>query len=314
MNRHKRKAAIDLALLLTLSPAMNIYVSAASAAGISKTQEEETVTTGTQEAAKEKEADKKQEASENDEYADDEDTQEAAAEPVEWEDIQINSTADLVALSRSCWLDTWSKNKRVCLNCDLKLANSEFVSIPTFGGYFDGQGHTIEGLCVDDAVSYTGLFCYVQENAVITDLTVKGTVQPSGEQTAVGGIAGDNSGTIQNCKFDGIVEGSDYTGGIAGFNELTGSLVACTCSGYVTGTHYTGGIVGENMGNIMRCINTAEVNSSNVDKGMSLDDINLEQYTSNLFNLDAAGNDTDASEVVNSTVDTGGIPGQSIGV
>ena len=128
-------------------------------------------------------------------------------EETEWEEIYIDSVDDLKKFSRDCWLDTWSQNKKVYLREDLNLAGSDFVSIPTFGGYFDGQGHTISVLTFRNSVSYTGLFCYTQKTAVIADLNVAGIVRPSGNQMVVGGIVGDNSGIIIHCTFDGRVEG-----------------------------------------------------------------------------------------------------------
>ena len=108
-------------------------------------------------------------------------------EETEWEEIYIDSVEGLKAFSRKCRLDTWSQNKKVYLQDDLNLAGSEFISIPTFGGYFDGQGHTISGLTIRDCVSYTGLFCYTQKSAVIANLNVQGAVRPSGNQMVVGG-------------------------------------------------------------------------------------------------------------------------------
>lgn len=312
---NKRWTALGLAILLAFLPVTDVYAALPTIVVDADEQSaiEGKVTTGTQEAAKEKKEDREEAVAEDDDYEETE-TEEEEEPVIEWEEIHITSTADLVGFARSCWLDTWSRNKHVYLDCDLKLTDSEFDSIPTFGGYFDGQGHKIEGLYINDTVSYTGLFCYVQENAVITNLTVEGMIQPAGKQVVVGGIAGDNSGTIQNCKFNGIVNGRDYTGGIAGFNELTGHIADCVSEGAVSGTHFTGGITGENMGNISRCTNLAEVNITNIDKGMSLEDINLEQYASDLFNLNENEKKQDSAETVNSTVDTGGIAGLSIGV
>ncbi|MDE7259859.1 MAG: hypothetical protein K2N77_11585, partial [Lachnospiraceae bacterium] len=156
-------------------------------------------------------------------------------EETEWEEIYIDSVEGLKAFSRKCWLDTWSQNKKVYLRDDLNLAGSEFISIPTFGGYFDGQGHTISGLTIRDCVSYTGLFCYTQKSAVIANLNVQGAVRPSGNQMVVGGIVGDNSGIIINCTYEGTVEGNDYVGGITGFHELRGMLMACKNSGTLPG-------------------------------------------------------------------------------
>lgn len=235
-------------------------------------------------------------------------------EEVAWKKVYIDSVEDFMQFSRNCWLDTWSQDKKVYLRNDLDLTGSGFVSIPTFGGYFDGQDHTISGLSIRDSVSYAGLFCYTQKSAVIANLNVEGVVRPLGQQMVIGGIVGDNSGIIINCNFKGMVEGNDYVGGITGFNEINGILIHCMNSGKVTGAHYTGGIVGENVGNIVGCTNEADVNTSNDDKGKSIEDINLEQYTSGLLDT-GEGNEAEKQEAINNnTIDSGGIAGLSTGI
>lgn len=236
-------------------------------------------------------------------------------EETTWEEIYIDSVDSLKAFSRKCRLDTWSQNKKVYLTKDLNLAGSEFLSIPTFGGYFDGQGHTISGLTIRDSVSYTGLFSYTQRAAVITGLHVQGTVRPAGSRMVVGGIVGDNSGIVSNCTFEGMVEGSDYVGGIAGFNEQSGIIMECTSRGKITGAHYTGGIAGENIGNIVGCANEAEVNTSNEDKSKSIEDISLAQYTSGFLDTGSSSEEAEKeAAVISNTIDSGGIAGLSTGI
>ena len=232
----------------------------------------------------------------------------------EWEEVYIDSVEDLKRFAKNCWLDTWSVNKKVYLTNDLDLSGSDFVSIPTFGGYFNGQGHTVSGFSVRDSLSYTGLFCYTQESAVVANLKVKGNVRPSGKSMVVGGIVGDNSGIIFNCAFEGNVEGNDYVGGITGFNEQSGILIDCTGSGKITGAHYTGGIAGENTGNIVGCANKADVNVSNEDKAMSLEDINLEQYAAGLLGTETGDEKANKASAINNTIDSGGIAGLSTGM
>ena len=237
-------------------------------------------------------------------------------EETQWQEIYIDSVEDLQNFSKDCWLDTWSFNKKVYLTADLDLTGSDFVSVPTFGGYFDGQGHTISGLSIRDAVSYTGLFCETQRSAVIVDLNVKGSVKPSGNQIIVGGIVGDNRGIILNCRFDGVVEGKDYVGGIAGLNEISGVLLNCVCSGKVTGAHYTGGIVGDNMGNVAGCTNDSDVNISGKEQEKAIEDINeLSQYTADLLESGESGGQDEKEASLNSnTIDSGGIAGLSTGI
>ena len=237
-------------------------------------------------------------------------------EETAWEQVYIGNAEELKAFSRDCWLDTWSQNKKVYLTADIDLSGEGFVSIPTFGGYFDGQGHTISGFLVRKPVSYVGLFNYTQKTAVIANLKVEGTVRPTGTQMVVGGIVGDNSGILLNCVFDGDVEAGDYVGGLTGYNEISGVLMDSEALGVVTGAHYTGGIAGDNVGNIVGCVNRADVNVSSEDKAKSLEDIDLGQYTAGLFGSQEGGAD-EKSEKLSTTenmVDTGGIAGLSTGI
>lgn len=237
-------------------------------------------------------------------------------EEIDWKEVYISNADELKAFSKDCRLDTWSQDKKVYLTADINLAGENFVSIPTFGGYFDGQGHTVSGFTVYKPLSYVGLFNDTQETAVIANLKVEGTVRPTGKQMVAGGIVGDNSGVLINCVFEGTVEANDYVGGITGYNEISGVLLDCEAKGTVTGAHYTGGIAGENVGNIAGCLNRADVNISSEDKAKSLDDINLEQYTTGLLGsleggMDEKGEKLSATE---NTVDTGGIAGLSTGI
>lgn len=238
------------------------------------------------------------------------------SDEIEWEEVYISNAEELKDFSRDCWLDTWSQNKKVYLTEDIDLSGEGFVSIPTFGGYFDGQGHTVSGFFVHKPVSYVGLFNYTQETAVIANLKVEGTVKPSGKQMVVGGIVGDNSGILLNCVFDGVVEANDYVGGITGYNEISGVLMDNEAKGTITGAHYTGGIAGDNVGNIVGCLNRSDVNISSEDKAKSLEDINLEKYTTGILNsLDKNEDEKgDKLSTTDNTVDTGGIAGLSTGI
>ncbi len=271
-------------------------------------------------AAEEKPQAEEEESEEEEKVASVEDANEVIDsyqdEEIQWETVYIENAQDLKEFARDCWLDSWSQNKKVFLTEDISLSGESFVSIPTFGGYFDGQGHTISGFTVRDPISYVGLFNYTQKSAVIANLRLEGIVRPTGQQMVVGGIVGDNSGVILNCVFDGTVEGSDYVGGIAGYNEISGVLMDSETVGEITGAHYTGGIVGDNVGNIVGCLNKADINVSNEDKSKSLEDINLEQYTTGILNSFDRDEDEKADKLstTDNTVDTGGIAGLSTGI
>lgn len=238
-------------------------------------------------------------------------------EETEWKEVYIKDADELKDFARNCWLDTWSQNKKVYLTADIDLAGENFIPIPTFGGYFNGQGHTISGFTVRHSISYVGLFNYTQRTAVITNLRVEGTVRPSGSQMVVGGIVGDNSGILLNCVFDGVVEASDYVGGIVGYNEISGVLMNNEADGTVKGVHYTGGIAGDNVGNIVGCLNRADVNISNDDRAKSLEDFNLENYAAGILGAvvgDAGDEKRDKLSTTGNVVDTGGIAGLSTGI
>ena len=227
--------------------------------------------------------------------------------------IYVSNAQDMVILARNCRLDTWSIDKNIVLTDDIILDGSDFKYIPIFGGIFDGQGHTISGINVSDSESYTGLFCIAQESAMIKNLKVQGSLIPSGNQLATGGIVGDNYGIISNCTFEGTINGYNYSGGIAGYNEQSGNINCCTSSGYISGMHFTGGITGYNLGTVNGCTNEAKINISNVDKSLSIQNIKIEQYKDSIRNLFGDNNKQDSTNVLDSTVDIGGICGYSQG-
>ena len=217
--------------------------------------------------------------------------------------IYLSTTEDLLALAENCIRDAWSRDRVFVLNNDIDLSGTEFSSIPTFGGIFLGQGHTISGLRLTGEVSAMGFFRYLQKTAVVENLHLKGAVQPakSGNQD-IGGLVGVNSGTVRNCSFTGVVSGTERIGGIAGRNKVTGIVEGCTVSGTVYGDHYIGGIVGENMGVVRDCTNNAKVNTQVDHNSVSgvMSGLSLESFT--------------ARESISDATNIGGIAGTSSGV
>ena len=219
--------------------------------------------------------------------------------------IRISSEAELRNLAASCALDTWSRDKNVVLDSDLTLADPSFLPIPTFGGSFDGQGHTIHNVSITDSLSPAGLFGVVQAGGSVRSLHVVGTVTPSGDGRSVGGIAGENNGAIEKCSFTGTVSGQVYVGGIAGHTGASGSILACETRGAVIGDSMTGGITGYNEGLLADCTNSACVNVESTDPRLDLEDLDL-TLTPDLSKLGQANAGASAA-------DTGGIAGYSAG-
>lgn len=215
-------------------------------------------------------------------------------------EFTVSSAADLEALAARCRLDSASRELSVKLTADISLEGYQELTIPTFGGIFDGGGHTIRGVILHADGSHLGLFRYVQESGVIKNLNVTGRVLPGGSADYVGGVVGSNSGTLENVTFTGTVVGTGKVGGVAGENTVTGKLTGCRASGYVRGDSSVGGIVGENSGVLYDCVNKAPVNTTLEPETLSLDDLTLTRLTQ------------DTSLI--SGTDIGGIAGTSSGV
>ena len=223
-----------------------------------------------------------------------------------YETIVIETVEEFLRLAENCRLDTWSVGKQVILQSDLSLEEVIFQPIPSFSGIFDGNGHTISGLMLTQSMTPTGLFGRIGPAGVVKDLTVSGTVAPSGDAKFVSGIAGENYGSILGCSFTGSVTGKSEIGGIAGINALTGCIEDCEANGLVIGADMTGGIVGCNLGAICNCVNKANVNTVSTDPSINPSDINLDFLTdiSKLTTLD----------ISSAATDFGGIAGYSAGV
>ena len=214
--------------------------------------------------------------------------------------VYLRTAEDLAELSKNCTLDSWSQGKTAYLEADIDLTGADFVPIPTFGGTFEGQGHTISGLSLTGSGNVRGLFRYIQPSGVVRDLSVEGWIDPTDRKNTLGGIAGSNQGLLSNCSFHGTVRGADYIGGLVGTNESSGQIINCTFSGAVTGEHYVGGIAGQNGGSIIRCANSGSINTTEVDAELNLDNLNQEQLN--------------AAENVPVCTDIGGITGFSSGI
>lgn len=219
-----------------------------------------------------------------------------------YEVIRIASVEQLQELAAACCYDEWSRDKRVILEADLDLDGGT-VEIPVFGGIFDGQGHTISGLEIRRDGSQTGLFRYLQQGAVVQELTVtQARVLPQGSGCQAGILAGKNYGSIVNCRVSGVLEGEEEVGGIAGVNEDSGVIRSCTAEVTVLGNRRSGGIAGSNHGTINNCVNRGNINIYTNDMVYELEDFTVE-------NLE----ETSSGTRLDAHMDTGGIAGISDG-
>ena len=230
---------------------------------------------------------------------------ENAEEPIDesqYTIISVSTEEELAQLAEDCRFDAWSRDKYVRLENDIALQEHDRISIPSFGGIFDGGEHTVSGLNLTVTGSVTGLFRYVQAGGTVRNLSVSGRVTPDGTGNRAGILAGVNYGRIINCSVDGSVAGTEEIGGIAGVNEETGEIRRCNSSAAVTGDHYTGGICGSNKGILNNCRNLGDINTHTTEVRQGIEDISMED----IENLGAA-------ESVPVHTDTGGVAGYSEG-
>lgn len=230
--------------------------------------------------------------------------------------VRIATAEDFLQFSERCSLDSWSIGKYVVLEQDIDLSGCSFTGVPTFGGSFDGQGHTVTGLSFSGNGSTLGLFRYLQKRGLVKNLHVSGTVTPGGSNSYLGGIVGQNSGKILQCSFEGKVVGSSSVGAIAGLNTSEGVISDCRTGGTVYGEHYAGGIAGKNLGTILSCTNEAQVNTVAKQVSFDLEKLDLENLrsTQNVADITDVGGITGfSSGILQSCINTGAVGYERVG-
>ena len=145
-------------------------------------------------------------------------------------------------------------------------SGSNWTTIGTYTGTFDGNDKTITGLA-----GTAGLFDKIDTDGEVKNLKLEGVkITESG----CGAIARESSGTITACSVSGSVAGSSNSvaqgvGGIVGYNNA-GTVSGCSMKGTVTnsGTN-VGGIVGYSFGgNVIDCHSSATVTGTTIVGGV----------------------------------------------
>ena len=196
-----------------------------------------------------------------------------------------------------------TQNTAACakLTQDIDLQNAEWRPIGKAGNYtgtFDGQGHSITGLNVVWDY-YAGLFETISNGGTVQNVSVSGAVSGT---YCVGGIAGDNYGTILACINNGTVSGKYYVGGIVG-NNHGGTVQACINNGKVSGDHYAGGIVGDSDGGTVQACSNSGTVSCVEDLVGGITGLNKDAAVTNCYN----------TGVVTGSGNAGGITGDNFG-
>lgn len=214
--------------------------------------------------------------------------------------IEISRVNELIEFANKCKYDSYSKDKIVKLTADIDVSGSDFKGISYFAGTFDGGSHIISGFNVDYKGSDFGFFRYIAESGFITNLNISGSINVTGSQENIGGIAGVNKGVINESSFSGKVNASTATGAIAGYNHENAKIVSCISDADILATNQTGGIAGVNDGLISSCTSKSRVNTQELDTTLDIGgvDVGTLNLTQNVIDRN----------------DMGGIAGESTGI
>ena len=127
-----------------------------------------------------------------------------------------------------------------------------------FNTTFEGNSYTIDHLYINrPSTDYIGLFGSAQSSSRIRNIGLR-NVSVSGH-SQVGGLVGDNNGTISQSHSTGSVSGTySLVGGLVGYN-YNGTISQSHSTGSVSGTESVGGLVGRNYGTISQSYATGSV-------------------------------------------------------
>lgn len=169
---------------------------------------------------------------------------------------QISNAAELAWFAST--VNAGTNNAKGVLTADIDLAGFDWTPVggtamaKAFKGTFDGQGHTVKGLYINQpTLTYQGLFGYTYGTADapvnIDNLIVEGQV--TAKQYAAGIAAYMGAYVSMDCvgnKADVTTAGT-YTGGITGYvSAATAKVTNAFNHGNITGTTNVGGVAGSN--------------------------------------------------------------------
>lgn len=139
---------------------------------------------------------------------------------------------------------------------------------------------------------YVGAIAGYNLTSTVADSANYGDISTEGDYN-VGGIVGNNFGTIESCYNEGVIQGNQYVGGITGHNFF-GYTSNSYNAGTISGNNYVGGIVGclEHINvniktEVKNCYSTGKINSAGAKTG-GVAGSNSSCYVTNCYYLDSA--------------------------
>ena len=144
--------------------------------------------------------------------------------------------------------------------------------ITQYSGTFDGNNKTVSGLYFNGNSIRIGLFGSSESDGNIKNVGVVDSYFKGND--LVGGVCGNNAGTITNCYNAGnltAIESAATIGGICGYNS-GGTVTNCYNTGTVTATGSVasvGGVCGSSIAPISNCYNIGTVTATSSDADIS---------------------------------------------
>lgn len=141
-----------------------------------------------------------------------------------------------------------------------------------YSGTFDGNNKTVSGLYFNGDSTCIGLFGSSESDGNIKNVGVVDSYFKGND--SVGGVCGNNAGTITNCYNAGnltAIESSATIDGICGYNN-GGTIANCYNTGTVTATGSAasvGGVCGCSIELILNCYNIGTVTAASSDADIS---------------------------------------------
>jgi hypothetical protein len=233
-------------------------------------------------------------------------------------DFDITSKEQLARLAALVNDGTYNfENKNIFLKNNITDLNGyEWVPIGNtsnpFKGTFDGEGHTIRYLSIDNTSGALSIGLFGNNAGTIQNLKLTNVdIYITSDATDAGGIAATNSGTVQGCTVSGSISvdvlGSDV-GGIVGNN--TNTVAGCTISGSITGNSTNGnvgGIAGNNSSILKNCVvSSASIagKTAGALAGVNTDNGTIDNTNTAYTNVNVNGSAVSADSLVGMGSDT----------
>lgn len=241
---------------------------------------------------------------------------------------QIGNADQLMWFAAKVNGSTKKSTSNLCakLTSDIDLTGKEWTPIGCYnsysdcvyyGGTFDGGGHTVSGLTINNAKTYQALFSYVK-GGTIQDLTVKGSVKTSTKSSsyAAGIVSYGNPVTIKNCtnEVDVTASAKGYAAGVCAYVINGSKLESCTNKGMVSGYgDYVGGVAGTVTGStttITGCFNHGVVTNTGKPSSYAYSTGGIAGGISTGVTVERCGN---TGNITSTLKRTGGIAGSAGG-